>query len=108
MHILIILITAMFAGAVLHEVLHYAVWVIAGRHPVLDLWRLEVRPQAGPSTVTPLDRVAAAAPYIVGACAGAAAFIAGSVVVFAFAAGLVLFASRSDLDAVLGTAKWRL
>lgn len=60
------------AGALVHEAAHWVVWWLAGRQPELDVWALEVRPTAGqgnllaPWSVQWYDRVAAAAPVLVG------------------------------------------
>lgn len=106
--LLVSMIGAAFAGAISHELAHWFVWRLTGRKPRLDLWKLVVHPQAGPQAVTAGDRVAAAAPYLIGLCALLTAAVSGSVVAAMFGLGLVQIPSASDVATLRGNAKWPL
>lgn len=99
-------ILAAFAGAIGHEVAHWAVWLVTGRRPQLDVWKLEVVPRAGQAHTTAGDRVAAAAPYLGGA--GVVAWGVSGHVALATIFGLAMIGipSRADIDAMRGRVTW--
>jgi len=97
---------AALAGAVGHEVAHYLVWTATGRDPKLHLLGLYVEPRAGPSAGTFGDRVAAAAPYLVGLTALLWAFASSGVVWAVFGVAMVQLPSAADIAAVRGEVEW--
>lgn len=99
---------AALAGALAHEVAHWLVWAVAGRAPVFDLWALTVRPTAGPSHVTPSDRIAAIAPYPIGLLAALVGWRLGHLPLLFFGAFMFQIPSAADLAAIRGAATWRL
>lgn len=100
-------ILAAFAGAIAHEVAHWLVWRVTGRRPELDLWGLTVIPHAGPAHATPGDRVAAAAPYVVGLSCCLSGVVSGEVLWVVFGVGMVQLPSRADLATMRGDVTWR-
>lgn len=93
-------------GAILHEVAHWIVWLIAGRRPRLDLWQLEVIPRAGPREVKGLDRVAAAAPYLGGLTALTVGVTTGRVLWIVLAVFMIGVPSRVDIHTIFGYVEW--
>jgi len=106
--LLLSLVAVAVAGALGHEVMHWLVWVFTGRQPELDLWHLEVRPTAGPRETVLGDRVAAAAPYVIGACCVALGWHSGALLVMVFGAAMVQIPSAADYGALRGRAVWRM
>lgn len=99
-------IIAMFAGALGHEVAHWAVWTATGRQPRLHWRDLYVEPRAGPAMTTLGDRLAAAAPYLIGVLAISTGLLTSQPLVWVFGVGFVFNPSRADWEAIRGTAKW--
>lgn len=97
---------AAIGGALAHELAHYAVWVVSGRAPDFDVWQLEVVPTAGSRESTETDRIAAAAPYAVGAVAVAYGVASTSVTWAVFGLAMVQLPSRADLAAMRGDVEW--
>lgn len=99
-------LVAAFLGAIAHEVAHWIVWQLTGRQPRFRWWQLRVDPTAGPASTTLGDRVAAAAPYVIGAACGIVGAVFGSAVAVIFALGMVQIPSRADIDTMRGRATW--
>jgi hypothetical protein len=108
LRLLAALAVAALGGVFAHELAHWLVWRLSGRRPLLDCWRLEVRPQAGPARTTPLDRVAAAAPYAGGLAALCAGVLGGRVLLVVFGVAMVQLPSRADVRTLLGRTVWAL
>lgn len=106
--LLIGLVAAALLGAITHEIAHWIVWRVAGRRPRLDLWRLEVRPRAGPQATTWPDRVAAAAPYLLGATAVVSGVLMARVLLMVFGGAMIQIPSRVDVATILGRTEWAL
>lgn len=106
--LLLSLIAVAIAGAIGHELMHWVVWVVTGRQPELDLWKLEVRPSAGPRETVLGDRVAAAAPYVTGGCCVALGWYSGALLVMVFGAAMIQLPSAADVGAMRGRVKWRV
>lgn len=103
-----VLTIALLVGTIGHEIAHWLVWRVAGRDPRLDLWKLEVQPRAGPRWTTPADRLAAAAPYLVGGVVLAAGWWIGDLAVLAFGVGVFQLPSEVDVATMRGRTEWRL
>lgn len=99
-------IAAMFAGAIGHELAHWIVWRWLGRDPKLHIRSLFVEPRAGPSTVTVGDRLAAAAPYVVGLLAIVAGVALARPLVWVIGIGFVFNPSRADWRTIQGRGEW--
>lgn len=104
--IVLVWMAAAVAGALAHELAHYAVWLVSGRAPDFDVWQLEVVPTAGSRESTQADRVAAAAPYALGALAVASGVASASVTSAVFGLAMVQVPSRADLAAMRGDVEW--
>jgi len=104
--LLVSLIVAAFAGAIGHEVAHWLVWRLTGRDPRLDLWGLAVQPRAGPQRTTAGDRVAAAAPYVVGISCLLAGWEMGAITLAVFGGAMVQIPSSVDVRTMLGRTEW--
>lgn len=102
------LVVMAMAGVLAHELAHWAVWQVAGRRPELDLFKLEVRPCAGPMETTVGDRVAAAAPYAVGALVAVLGWYSGAVTVVVFGAAMIQIPSAVDVATMRGDTHWRV
>jgi len=98
---------AAFLGAIAHEIAHWIVWLFAGRAPQLDLWQLTVIPQAGPPGVTTADRVAAAAPYVVGGACIIYGAVRREALWVIFGIGMVQLPSAADVATMRGDVTWR-
>lgn len=95
-------------GTVLHELAHYTVWRVAGRDPIIKAERsFMVCPRRGPTHVTPADRLAAVAPYVLGVGMVGLGIVLNNMWWWVLALGL-LFPSGSDIQAMLGKAEWDL
>lgn len=95
-------------GALLHEIAHWTVWKLTGRNPQLDWWNLNVYPRAGDIDITPGDRIAALAPYILALGLLPAVINSGYI---PFAIGLlflVQYPSSADINAALGRGQWNI
>lgn len=103
---LLTLIGAGLAGALAHEGAHWLVWRLSGRDPTLHPWKLVVRPRAGPAFTTATDRVAAAAPYVLGVAVGGWGVIAGNWPAIFFGVFAFQIPSQSDVTTMLGRAEW--
>lgn len=99
-------IVAALAGALAHEVAHWLVWSVTGRAPQLRVWELDVIPHAGPSHTTPGDRVAAAAPYLLGAVCVLVGLQSGSALWVIAGLASIQIPSRADVVTMLGRATW--
>lgn len=102
------MIAAGFAGAIAHELAHWIVWRVTGRRPSFAVWRLVVVPRAGPSHTTPADRVAAAAPYVMGLAALLWGFSGGGILWVVFGLAAIQVPSRSDVAAMRGQVDWEI
>lgn len=100
-------IAAMFAGAIGHELAHWIVWRSLGRDPRLHIRSLYVEPRAGPSIVTVGDRLAAAAPYVIGLLAIVAGVALARPLVWVFGLGFIFNPSRADWRTMKGRGEWR-
>lgn len=100
------LIASALAGAVAHEIAHWAVWRLTGRNPSLDVVKLIVRPRAGPSHTTVGDRVAAGAPYLAGLVAVAVGWLSGQIFLTVFGAAMFQIPSAADVRTLRGQAEW--
>jgi hypothetical protein len=87
-------------GAVVHELAHYAVWQVAGRQPEIDWRALHVDWTAGPDRVRPSDRVAAAAPVVLGILILPAVAAVGTVGVWVGWLVLTVGGARGDYKTV--------
>lgn len=106
--LLVSLIAAAMAGAIGHELAHWIVWKWTGRDPDLDLWKLCVRPRAGPRQTTVGDRVSAASPYVIGMASVLLGLSGGGLIAVAFGAGMVQLPSRVDVVTMVGKTEWEL
>jgi len=68
---------------------------------------LTVTPRAGASHSTAGDRVAAAAPYLVGLASVVSGYAFGSALWILFGLGMFQVPSRADVDAMRGEVTWR-
>jgi len=96
------------AGLLAHEPAHYVGWKMAGRQPELDWKKLEVRPTTGPKHTTPTDRLAAAAPYLLGITAIIVSVIFSNWPGIFFGLLIIHLPSVSDLGAIAGIVEWNL
>jgi len=101
-------IVAGLLGAVAHEVAHWVVWVATGREPVFHWVELYVEPTAGGQLVTIGDRVAASAPYLLGAVAVINGAISHSAVWVIFGLAMIQIPSGADVAVIRGRARWSL
>jgi hypothetical protein len=99
-------IVAALAGALAHELAHWVVWSLTGRRPTLDIWGLVVIPHAGPPHTTTGDRVAAAAPYLLGAVCVLVGLQSGAVLVTIAGLACIQIPSRADIETMRGRATW--
>ncbi len=97
---------AIATGVVCHELAHWVVWAVTGRQPVFGL--TSVRPRAGPPRTLPSDRMAAAAPYALGAVAILIGGYHTSILWFGLGLGLIKIPSKSDIEAMRGRVKWNI
>lgn len=102
------LVAVAMCGVVAHELAHWAVWFVTGRQPELDLVKLEVRPRAGDMDTTTGDRVAAAAPYVIGSLVAVLGWHSGAAFAVVFGAAMVQIPSAVDVATLRGRTKWRL
>lgn len=103
-----VLVLAGFSGALAHEVAHWIVWRFTGRRPLLDLRGLSVKPRGGPQQTTTGDRIAAAAPYVIGCCCILLWVSSGGLTLLAFGLAMVQIPSGVDVATVRGRTVWKV
>lgn len=101
-----VFIAVALAGAIAHELAHWIVWIVTGRDPSLDIVKLVVRPRSGPPHTTIGDRLAASAPYILGAVCVLVGATGAGVLWMVFGLAMIGLPSAADVRTVRGQAVW--